>query len=130
MSSKNLWGAIPATEDHSSPKRLLQEQAEFLTVSTNGQVRGVVETRTDGNRIINELSIVAPFINNYAVAVLRASHGALIYPVTVYNLLDPQDWEGEECPDYGRFENRVHIVLQSGDVKMVLASLLIQSKEK
>ena len=127
MTTKNLWGELPNTEGQKSPKTLLQEQGELLATSTKGRLRCVVKSYGSGESIVNDLEIVAPFINNYSVAVLKASHGTVIYPTMVEDLL-ANTYKTYTCKTYEEFENAVEKVLNSPHVKEVVASLLIQSK--
>lgn len=127
----DLWGPLPKMDHAKSPKRLLQEQAELLTERTEGTLRGTVRTDVEGDTISTELDVVAPFINNYTVTIVRITHGAMIYPALVYRQLREDDDHGEpwECMDYDGFEKALSRILQSPRVGSVLSSLLIQSKE-
>jgi hypothetical protein len=127
MTEKNLWGKLPDTEGQKSPKGLLKEQGDMLYNATGGKLHGVVRSYASGDSIVNDLEIVATFINNYSVAVLKASHGTVIYPVEVENVL-AKTYVRYRCNTYDEFEKAVETVLGSPDVRDVIASLIIQSR--
>ena len=78
-----------------------------------------------------EVDVVAPFINNYSVTVVKVTHNELIFPLYVFReLYEEGDYgEPEECRTFVEFEDALKRVLQSSKVKAVIESLLIQSKE-
>lgn len=127
----DLWGDLPNTDDAKNPKQLLQEQAEKLAEKTGGVLRGSVGTSVEGNTIAMELDVVAPYINNYSVTVVRVTHNELIFPLYVHRqLYEDHDYgEPDECRTFAEFENSLKRILQSSKVRAVIESLLIQSKE-
>lgn len=129
----DLWGDLPNVQDAKSPRHLLQEQAEKLEEKTGGVLRGAVRTFAEGSAIVMELDIVAPYINNYSVTVVRLTHGQVIFPLHVIRQLYEEggyfDRDAvDECHSYAELEASLMKVLQSSRVKAVIESLLIQSK--
>ena len=94
---------------------------------TDDHLRGHVKTETTGNRIIHELEIIAPYINNYTVTVLRIVHGAVIYPAEVIQTIPPG--KALLCNDFILLREGLKTMLQSGEVKKLISSLLTQSRE-
>lgn len=127
MTTENLWGDLPKPESLKSPKKLLQEQAELLSQMTDDHLRGHVNTETTEGRIIHELEIIAPYINNYTVTVLRIVHGAVIYPAEVIQTIAPS--RALLCNDFNTLRDGLKILLQSGETKKLISSLLTQSRE-
>jgi hypothetical protein len=83
MSTKSLWGQLPATEGIRTPTQVFREQAIALTDVTSSVLQGDVSvTRNQGTFSI-ELHIVAPVLDNYHYLVVRATHDVALYPVTI-----------------------------------------------
>lgn len=127
MTTKNLWGELPNIEDKKGPQLLLKEQGELLSTQTGGRLRGVVKSYTSEDSIVTDLEVIAPFINNYRVVIVKAWNGPLIYPVEVEDVM-AEKYEKYTCKTYEEFESAVSKILSSPRVRDVIASLLIQSK--
>ena len=88
MAEKNLWGTLPTGEEQGKgPRTILQNQAAALTEGTGGTLTGRVVTETVRDEMRHDLIIVAPYLNNYEVGILRASHGVTMYPTRLYDLV-------------------------------------------
>jgi hypothetical protein len=108
----------------------LQEQAQLLSESSARDLVGkVTTTRNEYGQIEHELVIVAPFLNNYEVGIVRAVHGALTYPVSVYDLT-LGDMKTGECPTEQVFESVLEKVFTSKNVRLIISSLRSQSPKK
>ncbi len=129
MASENLWGTIPTADDTESPSSILREQARILTEQTRNHLQGRVEIGRDVYGLMTELSIRAPYLSNYEIALVRAAHEAIMYPVELYNLLESPN-EPMACKDANDFKRSLSQILQSSKVKGVISSLLAQSKEE
>lgn len=129
MSSKNLWGSLPATEQIVTPTQILKDQAVQLGNLTNGILFGDVSVSTKGDKFVVGLSVVAPFISNYTYLALEAEHGLQLYPVTVkpgYKLGDPR--AAVKCENQSEFEKAVGEILSSDHMQRIILSLLAQSR--
>ena len=127
MTTENLWGDFPAHESLKSPRKLLQEQADLLSQLTDDHLRGQVKTETGEGRIVHELNIIAPYINNYTITLLNVVHDAIIFPATITLAFSP--YKSFICNDSVNLQSALKQLLQTSEVKKVLASLLIQSRE-
>jgi hypothetical protein len=81
--AKSFWN-IPTEKDVKTPYDILLEQANALTESSKGRLRGVVDRSTAGNRIANILKVVVPKLNGYTFEVVQLWHEAQPYPLTVF----------------------------------------------
>ncbi|SRR6266849_8481049 len=131
MAGKSLWGELPKGEEAGrSPKSILQEQALLLSNSPPRDLVGKVSTtRNEYGGIEHELLIIAPFLNNYEVGIVRAVHGALTYPVTVYDLT-AGDVKTGEYPTEQVFENVLEKIFTSKNARSIISSLRSQSPKK
>ncbi len=127
MAEKNLWGTLPTGEEEGKgPRKILQNQATVLTEGTGGTLTGRVVTETVLNEMTHDLIIVAPYLNNYEVGILRASHGVTMYPTRLYDLVGEMYFQ-EECSNASEFETKLEELLKSKKVHQVIGSLLSQS---
>jgi len=127
MAVKNLWGELPKGEEAGrSPKAILQEQAMLLSNSAKDLLGKVTTTRNEYGQIEHELIIVAPFLNNYEVGIVRASHGAMTYPVSVSDMTG-SDLKIAECPTEQVFETVLEKVFTSKNVRLIISSLRSQA---
>lgn len=127
MATNDMWGSLPEVEDLKSPRTILQEQARILSDKTKHVLSANVVTTTSEHNLLTELFIVAPFLNDYQVGIVRITHGPLIYPLYFYDLLK-SPFRATKCNDLAQFEEALVKTLSSADVRRVVASLLTQSK--
>ena len=130
MSSKNLWGQLPSTDEITTPTQILKEQATQLTDLTKGVLQGDVSVRQSSGKFLLQLAIQAPFVDNYEYVALYASHSLDLYPVTV-----AAGWEDKyhpktkvDCANREEFETTIGGILSSDRIRRVIASLLAQSR--
>mgnify|MGYP007037742296 CR=1 FL=1 len=131
MAPKNLWGELPtADETGRSPKSILEEQASVLSQHSANRLLGRVTTATNPyGQLEHELLIVAPFLNNYEVAIVRAAHTAETYPVSAWDIVDA-GLGRRECQSDEDFEHFLGTVLTSKKVRIIISSLLSQTPRK
>ena len=128
--AENLWGEIPTQSDVRAPVVILREQASKLSELTNMLLLGNVEVARQYDEIVITLSIIAPSLQTYTYEVLRVVHGALMYPVKVFdvnNVLGRNAYQGIECDNEADFKVTVTEILRSDKVRQVIASLLAQT---
>ena len=136
MAAQNLWGQIPSTGSIRAPILILREQAGLLGQATNNILQGdvtILKQRdysiTGG--IVREydfqvtLSIVAPALDNYRIAIVQVLHGIKIYPLTVRNLTNNTE---NDCGDEVSFLNAIREILSSEETHRIIQSLLAQSE--
>ena len=122
-----LWGDLPTAGAGRSPKQILGEQAAALDTAMQGKLYGKVGVDRDESVITVDLSIVAPYIHNYEVGIVRVRHGVLMYPLRLENLVRSEAWT--TCNDEQEFRTALTRVLQGEETKKVISSLLIQSED-
>jgi len=128
MPIKNLWGELPQADEVQSPASLLRGQAEILSEQTNGFLSGDVTTEAINDEIVTEFFVVAPFLNNYRVGILRIRHSALMYPLKITNLLKDR-YSSIECTDAKALEDEIARILNSTEVHQIISSLFTQSQK-
>jgi hypothetical protein len=128
MTTKNLWGDLPLPgKDFRSPKQILTEQANLLTSATKGKLRGVVQMSRSGDSLTLDLSIIAPFLDNYQIGIVAAHHKTFMYPLTMKDLVTPGAWS--ECNNEQEFETKLEEIFRSKAVGMTIYALLTQSDD-
>lgn len=136
MTIQSLWGELPAVQDTRTPKMILTEQAQALSDATKHILVGSVSTKGTDNDIVSHLSIVAPFLNNYRVSVLRTSQSVSeVYPVDVIDLINKINYgqrlesTNYSCNNEEEFNTALRKILQSDKVHRIITNLLTQSKD-
>jgi hypothetical protein len=131
-STENLWGDIPVQPELRAPLVILREQASKLSELTNMFLLGDVQIERRNANLSMTLSIRVPSLDNYEYEVLRATHGALMYPVNVYDLNqalgNTPGWEPIKCENEAGFKTTLTQILRSETVHKVISSLLAQTK--
>src|SRR5437867_8730481 len=110
MTTKNLWGELPALASSRSPKEILQEQASLLTTATKGILRGKLEVTREGDYLVFELSIQAPFLQSYEVGIVMVHHKPLMYPLSLRNIVGSHVWV--DCNTEEEFVAKLEGILQ------------------
>ncbi len=127
MSPKNLWADLSEVELIRAPKRVLIEQAQYLTQATKGTLVGKVDDQSanasSGFRY--DLDVRVPALNNYSVTILRIFHDVDLYPVS---LIASRPSKNVSCANEAEFEKAIESVLSSSEVKALLSRLLSQLK--
>jgi len=127
MSTENLWGSLDGFKKIKTPLSIVREQGELLTQATQNILKGYVKANSEGEKIIFQLFIIAMQLNQYKYEVLKVQHGVKIYPVSVFNLVEPKDrWVS--CPSEEIFLSKIKSVLSSPETRKVIESLLSQSE--
>lgn len=86
MSTESFWGDLEFTELMETPVTILRRQATLIGEQTNRVIEGVVETRSQDDTFIYELSLVMPSLDNYMFKLLRVEHGISLYPLEIVRL--------------------------------------------
>jgi len=128
MSTKSLWGQLPATEGIRTPTQVLKEQATVLSDMTSGVLQGDVSVNRTGDQFSLSLDIVVPALDNYHYNAAVATHGVELYPVTLRSGWDYSKESRLKCADEREFEKALEQILSSEKVRRVIASLLAQSR--
>ena len=127
MTTENLWGSLEEFEKIKTPLSIVREQGELLTQATQGILKGYVKVDSQGDTISFSLFIIAMQLNQYKYEVLKVQHGVKIYPVGVYNLVEPRDrWVS--CPSEEIFLTKIKSILSSSETRKIIESLLSQSE--
>ena len=127
MTTDNLWGKLPEEDHTESPNAILEAQGYILEAATSGRLRGRLRRAVVDEQIVIDFSVVAPQVNNFQVTLIRAIHGAIMYPVRVYDLLGDPNGAAVICDDSKLLKSYLANILQSPEVKRVISSLLGQS---
>lgn len=125
--STNLWGDLSSFESKRTPVTILREQAGYLTQSTNGILRGVVDHVTDrlSSDFIFDLDVVAPILNDYRYTILRIKHDINLFPLIVFDYGNDARYE---CPDENFYLEALKKILTSAETRKIVGSLIAQSK--
>jgi hypothetical protein len=100
----NLWPENIGTTNIVMPKRILEQQADFLSMMTKNRIVANVETsqgrmqKNDENVMIHEFNVNAPSMGNYQFTLLRVIHNFNIYPLRVYDALAEESTEVDTEP--------------------------------
>lgn len=117
---ESFW-TIPDVSTIRTPLSILREQASAITEQTKGALVGVAEARNTGPRLILQLDLTVPALNDYRYSVLRYSQPIEMYPGTLF-----AGDRGVQVGDEQSFIEGVKAVLSSSEMTKVLASLLVQ----
>lgn len=88
----NMWGNFDTSEEMKIPKKILEDQALYISKMTNNKLYGeVIERDTilfdfeedDDDIFIYELVIKSDFIRNYKFEVLSIQNKILQYPLEI-----------------------------------------------
>ena len=140
METNNLWGDI-MPKYTSSPTKILEEQANFLSQITDNKLQGEIRTSPcsifekpffahiteDASKYItHSLFINAPSIN-YSFELLNVTHALLyLYPLVIRT---PNSSAEIRCDDEKNFINELKSIMQNEDSRKMIQSLIIQSNQ-
>jgi hypothetical protein len=124
MTTENLWGSLDF-EPVTTPKSILEKQANYLTERTRGTLQGRVGDQSEGEVFIFDLDIVAPSLNKYRYTVLTVRHTIELYPISVF--AEAQENRGVLCHNQAEFETALSGILQAPRTRRVISALLSQS---
>ena len=143
--SKDLWSEVDFNIETQTPVGLLKEQANMLSIKTNGLLKGELTISTEYSIIYNTFSIIAPKLDSYRCALIKVVSGPAMYPAYVYDYSGVDYGEGilvklsgtdrYDIPrasfvvsDYAQFESAVQKILSSKETTDIIRSLMSQSK--
>jgi hypothetical protein len=121
----NLWpdnfGARQLT-----PVAILREQAEFLTRTTEGALRGFVQTtRSLEGGFLHSFFIQVPSLGGYTYDLFSIHHGIPVYPVTIH----PPHLNGDlKATTEAELLDRLRQVLSAPPTLEVINALLSQAQ--
>lgn len=121
----NLWGELPAVEAIRLPVVILREQADKLTELTSGLLKGEVPTSKTFDGLKHHLLITAPRLDNYSFSVLSITHGVIVYPVFVQDIVNEKSYR---CGSEEEFIIIISKILSSSGVHETIRALLAQSQ--
>lgn len=114
-------------DEQVAPKRIMREQAHFLSQLTNNEIQAKVETKlgegTRSGQFIHTFQIVVPRLYDYGYELFEVSHGADIYPLKV---ISSDQLDVYECDDFERFSETIAEILNSPHTKHRLEALKCQ----
>lgn len=129
--AESFWNLDLEGPIEKTPKRVMQQQAEFLTEDTNGSLVGIVTTRkdpTDPRTMLHEFTVRVPALGGYKFRLFFISHSMTLYPVTIGSeLLSGTSYK---CTNIEEVEAGIREVLNNESVKRVINSLYIQSQDE
>jgi hypothetical protein len=118
--TESFWN-IP-TPPRRTPLSILREQANNLTQSTKGVLRGEVTIRSGSDRISMFLSITVPALANYRFSVLHYEQPVHLYPGEITSIEENFIIENEDD-----FVDTLKHILSSEQVGNVISGLLAQA---
>lgn len=129
--AESFWNLDLEGPIEKTPKKIMQQQAEFLTEDTNGALIGMVTTKKDPIKqrtIVHEFTVRVPLLGGYRYRLFFVSHPITLYPVTVGSeLLSGTPYV---CADIEEVETAIREVLNNESVKKVITSLYIQARDE
>ncbi|MGP8052126.1 MAG: hypothetical protein ACLPYB_16160 [Desulfobaccales bacterium] len=126
MDEKNLWGDVIDLVETKTPKSYLKEQGKILEQMTKSILMGDVTYEISPiGKFQYEFDIVAPYLNNYRVTILKVTHGIKYYPLTIDDIINKKRLV---CPNEKIFLALLKRTLSSLGVRTVVSSLFAQSK--
>ena len=124
MSTENLWGELPSSENQKTPVQILKEQASILTQLTKGVLVGSVAPQDTRQPFSYVLGIRAPALNNYSAAILSIGHTIEMYPLVLQNQISGNS---QRCDDENAFIQAISRILKDEKTHRVIKALLVQS---
>ena len=123
MCAKSLWGNLKEIEPIKTPKGILEEQGNILTLSTNGTLEGRISVKTYMDLFIVKLHIVVPTMNNYTYEILEVTYPMKLYPLRVNSNFSDRT---VECKNEEEYLKTLEIILSSDGVKEIIQVLISQ----
>ena len=118
-------------EEQVAPKRIMREQAHYLSQLTNNEIQAKVETRlgegTRSGQFIHVFQIVVPRLYDYSYDLFEVSHAADIYPLKV---ISSDQLDVFECDDFDSFTSTVEEILNAPVTKHRLEALKCQVEDE
>ena len=132
----NLWIESDFDADIQTPFAILQGQASSLTRLAKGALDAEVVTANAGSRVSYRLQLIAPLLGSYRKTVVTVvQQKSDPYPARVEAEMfapGPTEQDEHEWPVAWTFQELLDLVkkvLQSGQVRSTIQSLIARSKE-
>jgi hypothetical protein len=122
--AQSFW-TIPGTSPTGVPLQLLKQQAEDLTIRTDGVLRGEVETTSHSETIYIAMFIRVPNLDGYQIKILEYQQPLTMYPrILVFNLTD----KSAQIDNFNDFLLYFRNYLGSNEMTKVIGLLLAQAQ--
>ena len=123
----DFWPSDLIDESVIPPVTILKRAASELSDRTRGLLLGDVRFmgKGDDETLFYSLQIVCPALDNFSYGILSMSHGIGLYPTSVTAAF-LGDGEASNADELAAL---IRSVLQHDDVKRIVSSLIVQSKD-
>lgn len=128
---ESFWGDIReyAAAVETPPVAILRSQAIALSDQTDGYLRGVVRTSSDGGTMTHELVAIAPALEDVGVTLITVRHPTTtFYPARWISVVH-RTRTGESATPEAFMADLRQLLHDTPDVTMSLANLLAQSRQ-
>ncbi len=142
---QNLWGNLTFEEKNlvKSPKKILEEQADFFNSNNNWIFCSVMSSFEDHEvswldmnnpfeeaeqkekDLVLKMKLTVPSLNNYSIVILMVKYlVSKIYPCKLKNLITSGEWQEVDSED--SFNEELKAILKSADISKLLTNLYSQ----
>ena len=142
---QNLWGNLTFEGKKlvKSPKKILEEQADFFNSNNNWIICSVMSSFEDHEvswldmnnpfeeaeqkekDLVLKMKLTVPSLNNYSIVILTVKYlVSKIYPCKLKNLITSGEWKEVDSED--SFNEELKAILKSADISKLLTNLYSQ----
>lgn len=142
---QNLWGNLTFEGKNlvKSPKKILEEQADFFNSNNNWIICSVMSSFEDHEvswldmnnpfeeaeqkekDLVLKMKLTVPSLNNYSIVILTVKYlVSKIYPCKLKNLITSGEWKEVDSED--SFNEKLKAILKSADISKLLTNLYSQ----
>lgn len=142
---QNLWGNLTFEGKNlvKSPKKILEEQADFFNSNNNWIICSVMSSFEDHEvswldmnnpfeeaeqkekDLVLKMKLTVPSLNNYSIVILTVKYlVSKIYPCKLKNLITSGEWKEVDSED--SFNEELKAILKSADISKLLTNLYSQ----
>ena len=124
METRNPWSKLKEEASKiRTPMLILRAQAQMLSKTTDGLIRGRVDIEDDG--MLLKFSVYVPTLNNYEVDLFGVRQPVTQYPAT----LEPEwgDTRPVKCETDAELEEAVVEYCEGRDLQRVVTGLFAQA---
>lgn len=142
---QNLWGNLTFEGKNlvKSPKKILEEQADFFNSNNNWIICSVMSSFEDHEvswldmnnpfeeaeqkekDLVLKMKLTVPSLNNYSIVILAVKYlVSKIYPCKLKNLITSGEWKEVDSED--SFNEELKAILKSADISKLLTNLYSQ----
>lgn len=126
MATRNPWSKLKEEASKiRTPTLILRAQAQMLSETTGGLIRGRVDMEEEGNAAFLKFSVYVPTLNNYEVDLFGVRQPVTQYPAT----LVPEwgDTRPVKCENDAEFEEAVVDHCEGPDLQKIVSGLFAQA---